>query len=195
MCGRYYLNDNTIENVWKQFPTIKNRLDRIPHGDIMPSADAPAILAEGKGLAAKNLIWGFTGYDGKKLLINARSESAMQKPTFSDSLRHHRCVIPAAGFYEWDRSRDKVSFFIKEKPVLYLAGLFRPEGSDLRFVILTREANESMLPVHERMPLMISEGDVESWILDDTKIDAHLRGDLPALDSYREYEQLSLFND
>ena len=149
MCCRFHMEEEdpvTEEAV----DEAQDRLDRlgiheqVKAGDVFPGQWAPVLSRSVAGAVRFfPMRWGYTG---KKLLINARSESAVQKPTFSDSLRHHRCVIPAAGFYEWDRSRDKVSFFIKEKPVLYLAGLFRPEGSDLRFVILTREANESMLP-------------------------------------------------
>ena len=192
MCGRYYIEEETTKYIWSAFPSLKETFPITEKCDFMPSATANAIIAGGDAMTGSSLQWGFPGYDGK-LLINARAETAAEKPTFADSVRERRCVLPAAGFYEWNRKKEKVSFFLEKKPVLYLAGIFRPYGDEMRFVILTREANESMLPVHDRMPLMIPEDAVEDWILDDKMTEEFLRQELPQLDSYQEYEQLTLF--
>ena len=113
---------------------------------------------------------------------------------FGDVTRRcRRCVLPASGFYEWDRSKEKVTFTLTGEPVIYLAGIYRPYGPENRFVIITREANESMLPVHDRMPLMISPQYVRDWLHDTDRMRNILQEPLPQLLAKRDYEQLSLF--
>ena len=193
MCGRYYMERGTWDHVRRDFAEIGAMPDLRP-GDIVPSADAPAlILNEQRRLRAVSFIWGFPGFDQKRLLINARAESIREKPVFSDSILSRRCVLPAAGFYEWDHEKQKCTFTQPGRPVIYLAGIWRPYGEEKRFVIITREANASMLPVHDRMPLMIEAGDVREWLGDLQKADRYLHNALPELNCRREYEQLSLF--
>ena len=142
-------------------------------------------------LAAEILQWGFPGFEKGRLLINARAESVMDRPTFADSFSSRRCVIPAAGFYEWDSKKEKVIFTLPDKPVLYLAGIFRPYGPEKRFVILTREANASMLPVHDRMPLILTSEEAALWVKDVSEAESILTKVLPQLRAERPYEQLT----
>ena len=141
-------------------------------------------------LAAKVLQWGFPGFDKGKLLINARAESVKDRPTFSRSFEQGRCVLPAAGFYEWDRSKEKVTFTVPDRPILYLAGIWRPYGPEKRFVILTREANASMAPVHDRMPLILTREEVAPWVSERAEAERLLVKELPMLKAERPYEQL-----
>ena len=115
----------------------------------------------------------------------------MDRPTFADSFSSRRCVIPAAGFYEWDSKKEKVIFTLPDKPVLYLAGIFRPYGPEKRFVILTREANASMLPVHDRMPLILTSEEAALWVKDVSEAESILTKVLPQLRAERPYEQLT----
>ena len=155
-------------------------------------AGNPLTGARGGGpLAAQVLKWGFQGFDRGKLLINARAESVLERPTFADSFRARRCAMPAAGFYEWDRKKEKVIFTVPERPLLYLAGIFRPYGSELRFVVLTREANASMAPVHDRMPLILDREEVEAWACDAAEAEKILTKELPLLRAERPYEQMT----
>ncbi len=194
MCGRYYIDEKTLSEVWEDFPELDSSLVVPPSGDIVPSMPALSITAGAdSGLTPAILFWGFPGFDGKKLIINARAESIRERPTFADSIRERRCVLPAAGFYEWDRKKQKVAFVHEHDPVIYLAGIWKPYGDINRFVIITREANESMIPVHDRMPLMIEPGDVKDWLLDPAGTENYLTQTLPQLSAKRDYEQLSLF--
>ena len=143
------------------------------------------------GLRTEPLLWGFPGFDKGKLLINARAESVKDRPTFADSFAERRCVLPAAGFYEWDRKKEKVIFTVTESKILYLAGIYRPYGEENRFVILTREANASMAPVHDRMPLILSRGEVEPWVRGVNEADDILAKKLPLLRAERPYEQMT----
>ena len=141
-------------------------------------------------LTPQVLQWGFPGFDKGKLLINARAESVKDRPTFRGSFEQGRCVLPAAGFYEWDKSKEKVTFTVPDKPILYLAGIWRPYGPEQRFVILTREANASMSPVHDRMPLILTREEVAPWVSERAEAERLLVKELPMLKAERPYEQL-----
>ena len=141
-------------------------------------------------LTPQVLQWGFPGFDKGKLLINARAESVKDRPTFRGSFEQGRCVLPAAGFYEWDRSKEKVTFTVPDRPILYLAGIWRPYGPEKRFVILTREANASMAPVHDRMPLILTREEVAPWVSERAEAERLLVKELPMLKAERPYEQL-----
>ena len=142
-------------------------------------------------LTPQVLQWGFPGFDKGKLLINARAESVKDRPTFRGSFEQGRCVLPAAGFYEWDRSKEKVTFTVPDRPILYLAGIWRPYGPEQRFVILTREANASMSPVHDRMPLILTREEVAPWVGERAEAERLLVKELPMLKAERPYEQLT----
>lgn len=202
MCGRYYINEEAWKVVRDDFPELTetnpfmNPTLRL--GDITPAMNVVSLVAAdsretGQPIRTAPLLWGFPGFDGKSLIINARAEGIADKPTFAESIRARRCVLPASGFYEWDRSRQKVTFTLDGRPVIYLAGIYRPYGDEQRFVIITREANASMTPVHDRMPLMIDPADVRTWINDPSATESFLTRQLPQLQAKRDYEQLSLF--
>lgn len=112
------------------------------------------------------------------LLINARSESASQKPAFRSAIRHRRCLIPASGFYEWRRDGNvKIPHLIsmKDRSPLALAGIWETysggDGSEIDTVaIMTTSANSDVAPLHNRMPAIISPPDFSLW-LDSTASD------------------------
>ena len=99
-----------------------------------------------------------------------------KRPAYASSFKHRRCLIPVNGFYEWQKipkSKTKQPWYFtaKEKPYLLLAGLWdewHGEGETLRScTILTTEANETMKPIHDRMPVILRMEDVRLW-LDET---------------------------
>ena len=194
MCGRYFWTNDAEDALEEDFPELVDELLRQAHmlraGDYTPAMKALA-LTGGKTLAAQVLQWGFPGFDKGKLLINARAESVKDRPTFRGSFEQGRCVLPAAGFYEWDKSKEKVTFTVSDKPILYLAGIWRPYGPEQRFVILTREANASMSPVHDRMPLILTREEVAPWVSERAEAERLLVKELPMLKAERPYEQLT----
>ena len=194
MCGRYFWTHDAEDALEEDFPELVDELLRQAHmlraGDYTPAMKALA-LTGGKTLAAQVLQWGFPGFDKGKLLINARAESVKDRPTFSRSFEQGRCVLPAAGFYEWDKSKEKVTFTVPDRPILYLAGIWRPYGPEQRFVILTREANASMAPVHDRMPLILTREEVAPWVSERAEAERLLVKELPMLKAERPYEQLT----
>lgn len=167
---------------------------RIPRsGDVYPSQTAAVIRAEGGELISEEMIWGFPGFDGKGLLINARSESALTKRTYRESVEHRRCVIPARGFYEWNAEKEKFSFRSRTHDPLFLAGCYNWFEDQERFVILTTGANASMRPVHDRMPLILKPGEVEMWLMRDRAVGEILGEEPEELECSTEYEQMKLF--
>ena len=192
MCGRYFWTDEAEDAFLEDFPDLAGAVRRLRAGDYTPGMSAAAIAAgTGSGICAEQLLWGFPGFDKGKLLINARAESVKDRPTFADSFAERRCALPAAGFYEWDKKKEKVIFTLPDKPILYLAGVYRPYGAEIRFVVLTREANASMEPVHDRMPLILSGEEVIPWVSDAAKAGDILTKELPMLKAERPYEQMS----
>ena len=190
MCGRYYIDEPTytyLETI------IKDPISFRVCGDIHPSEDALILTADRDGLLPNVMRWGFPSKESNKLLINARSETALSKPTFSDSIASRRCIIPAKQFYEWNKEKEKVTFTWADHPLLFMAGFYRPFAAENRFIILTTEANDSMRWVHDRMPLIFSQEDILDWILDNKKTSAFLSAGSPMLTGFQEYKQMSLF--
>ena len=195
MCGRYYCEPKTEYEVEKDLGFEKGAVSLVM-GDITPSMSSSVICAkrgdEDKRIIASTMFWGITGKD-KKLVINARSESVLDKTMFSESINHRRLVIPASGFYEWDKEKNKVSFFRGDKKPIYLAGFYMLSENKDSFVILTTAANDSMIKVHDRMPLMIEKDAVKYWIFDNSAAKDMLQMKMPLLECHTDYEQLSLF--
>jgi len=159
--------------------------------DIVPGSPAPMIAGSSGTLLLTRCTWGYPAVDGKgRLLINARAETALTKPTFREDVRLRRCLLPASGFYEWNAQREKFAFTGEDGPLL-LAGFYGMHGTLPRFVILTTAANASMAPVHPRMPLILPVEDAAAWILEDAQTAAFLEKK-PALLHCEQEGQLSL---
>lgn len=193
MCGRYYVDDETAREIEKLVRDLDRRLKMERTGDVFPSQNAMILKGEGNHLAAEQMRWGFPGFEKGKLLINARAETALERPTFRESVQDRRCIIPARGFYEWNKSKEKFTFERKDEPVLFMAGCYnRYEGQE-RFVILTTDANPSVAPVHNRMPLILEPEELGDWVLDDQVAESLLHKTPVLLEQRAEYEQMRLF--
>ncbi len=201
MCGRYYVDDETAREIEKLVWQMDERkrqeslraVDRIVVGDIYPGKDAPVLRGEDGFICCGWQRWGFPGFQGKKLIFNARCESALEKPMFRDSILHRRIVIPASWFYEWNIRKEKYTFKRKNMPVMFMAGFCRQYEDGEHFVILTTAANTSMKPVHDRMPLILEQEKITEWITDDTKTESILYQTPCLLERNTDYEQMSLF--
>ncbi len=197
MCGRYYISSDTADELEKLTGLVNSvlALKQIHRTDIHPSDNAPVLLAAQGKLDCAWLKWGFPlSSDRKKeLVFNARCESVLEKPLFREGIRHRRIAVPAEGFYEWNRDKVKYTFREKQRKLLFLAGCCRQYGDGEHFVILTTGANASMLPVHDRMPLILEKNQVTDWILESDRTESLLRQLPPLLERNTEYEQLSFF--
>lgn len=104
-------------------------------------------------------------------MINARSETVVQKSAFKNAFLNRRCLVPANGFYEWKKTADKPAyrFFLKEEGLFAMAGLWDEwtdkQGNAIQsFTILTTTANALVQVVHERMPVILSLEDEDKWL-------------------------------
>jgi putative SOS response-associated peptidase YedK len=193
LCGRYFYDSKTAYEVEDDLHLSRGALSTSA-GDITPGMAIPGIIwnKAGADVVLLDLFWGIVSKD-KKLIINARAESVMEKSMFADSVRNRRCILPAAGFYEWDASKTKFIFKRADKRPIYLAGVYDLSQNRDSFVILTTSANASMKPVHDRMPVMIDKGNVRDYLKDSAAAMEMLREPMPELDRSSDYEQRSLF--
>ncbi len=178
MCCRYYFEDEYREMIRdlmdSQGIKPKEPLIAEPGRDVFPSDASTVICGGSDGLIAANMRWGFSNPYKKGLIINARSETAQEKNLFSDSIMNRRCIIPASGFYEWDRYKARFRFTLPDDELVFLAGFYHDEQGAPRYTILTAEANDSMRPVHDRMPVMIGRDEIRSWIRDTDRLSEFL---------------------
>ncbi|MCH4280844.1 SOS response-associated peptidase [Mediterraneibacter sp. NSJ-151] len=193
MCGRYYVDDETAREIEKLVRDLDRKLQIERTGDVFPSQKATIIKGQEHHLATEQMRWGFPGFENGKLLINARAESALERRTFQDSVQHRRCIIPSRGFYEWNKSKEKFTFERTDAPALFMAGCYNRYEDEERFVILTTEANSSVTPIHNRMPLILEPEELEDWVLDDGATEYLLHKTPVLLKARAEYEQMRLF--
>ncbi|MBN1891350.1 MAG: SOS response-associated peptidase [Clostridiales bacterium] len=182
MCGRYFIADPaTDEEIRKICNDINfryqsaNRSINMKTGEIYPTDPAPVFVRENGLVTPVVMTWGFPRPSGSGVVINARAETAAEKPMFRGSVLHRRCVIPASGFFEWTHERKsggtKHLLTSEDVSLIHLAGLFSVfEKEDKEryaaFVILTVDANESVRDLHDRMPLIIPPSRDEEWLAD-----------------------------
>jgi putative SOS response-associated peptidase YedK len=193
MCCRYYFDQDSMTTIQRITQNAGSNPVHPAYGDVHPSDHVPIIAGKQDKLYAADMIWGMKNQKSNQLLINARAETVLEKPSFSYHVMHRRCVIVARHFYEWDRSRVKVTFTLPAHAPIYMAGFYQEETDGSHFVILTTGANASMQPVHDRMPLILKEQDLQNWICEDILLKDFLSQPSPMLERKQDYEQLTLF--
>ncbi|WP_394921898.1 SOS response-associated peptidase [uncultured Robinsoniella sp.] len=193
MCGRYYVDDDTIREIEKIVRHVEENLCRESGtGDIFPTSRAPVIVGKEAEFAEELFGWGFPGFDKKGVIFNARAETALEKRMFRDSILVRRCVVPARHFYEWDAHKNKYTFHREDGKILFLAGFYNLYDGQERFVILTTDANETMMSVHNRMPLILEREEIGDWIFDDFRAKEILHQVPARLKGSSEYVQQTL---
>ena len=171
MCGRFSLGlvygFSTRFGV-PEVPELK------PRYNIAPFQHVP-IIVNGESKSVKWMRWGLVPHWAKGeefglKLINVRSESAMEKPMFKPLLNRQRCLVPATGFYEWQKQGTRKRPYhirVKDQEYFAMAGIYdtwSKEGEDLvTFSILTTAANEAISPIHDRMPVILRREREAAW--------------------------------
>ena len=177
MCGRYWIDAENSSDELKQIIEVLNRKQiessspvQIKTGEIFPTDTVP-VIANSRSMKIKPFLmqWGFSGF-GKdaRPIINARSETALEKSMFRDPLLERRCLIPASHYFEWQtQGKNKIKHAIKTvEPMIYMAGIYRFEKDNQLpvFTILTREAAPEIAYIHNRMPLILPRWLCEEWL-------------------------------
>lgn len=171
MCGRFML-DIEIRDIISRYNAIKSDMELYPRREIFPSEMAPVVIKANGQLIIGELKWGFMTSYSNQLLINARSETVDVKSTFKESFIQRRCIIPATGFFEWEKvgeTKIRRSIKIKEQEIFSMAGLYdyffdKAGQRYAAFTILTTEANNSMKHIHDRMPVIIPKEAEDIWL-------------------------------
>ncbi|MEZ5332406.1 MAG: SOS response-associated peptidase [Thermoanaerobaculia bacterium] len=175
VCGRYSLT--TPRDVLVDLFDLADAEAVEARYNIAPTQEA-AVVRESEGRRTlEALRWGLvpSWADDPSIggrLINARSESAAEKPSFAESLRERRCLVPADGFYEWKPGpgRTRQPFWIRrpDGSPFAMAGLWDRWGSGDEalesFTILTTAANERLAPLHDRMPVLLPPDEWGRWL-------------------------------
>ena len=164
MCGRYYIEESESEEIAWIVNEVKKNNPEIKTGEIYPSNLVPIVSQREKKVTADACVWGFPGFGGKGLIINARAESVREKPMFRDAFFQNRCVVPSTGFYEWSASKQKYLFRFPDTNSLYMAAIRREWEGEERFVILTAAANSYVSGVHHRMPVLFHKSKIKDWL-------------------------------
>lgn len=193
MCGRYTLSDpgDLLDELGvTAAPSLS------PRYNIAPTQEVLAVRQEGDDRLAVGLRWGLIPYWAKDAaignrMINARSETVAEKPSFKHALKRRRCLIPADGFYEWVKTSAKGPkqpyhiHFEGHRPFVF-AGLWEvwkkgPEPIE-SCTVLTTDANEEIRPVHHRMPVILEGDKRDAWLdpsIEDSDLLSTLLGPLP----------------
>lgn len=176
MCGRYGL-DGKRQELERAF-TAKVVVELQPRFNIAPTTPVLVVRESAQGRIGTFLLWGLIPPWAKdpsiaSRLINARAETAAEKPSFRNALKRRRCLLPASGFFEWQAvpGGPKQPHWIHPRTGEFLAfaGLWEcwqgPNGEELEScTILTTEANAVMAPLHDRMPVILAEPDFDLWL-------------------------------
>jgi len=174
MCGRYTLAASAEELV-EAFDVPVPTFDVVPRYNIAPSQMAPVVAVDRRGRRSGLLSWGLVpGWVAEPGpgIINARAESAADKPSFREAFERRRCLVPADGFYEWRREAGaSIPHWIHPGAggLIAFAGIWerwRRPGAEPRntFAILTTDASEDVAELHDRMPVIVAAHDQALWL-------------------------------
>lgn len=188
MCGRFTSTTTDPDTLTDTFTLAEIRVEHLqPRYNVAPTQPILTIVADSDSQRFLGTMrWGLIPFwhkDPKRTggHINARSETAAEKPTFRSAFRKRRCLIIADGFYEWQKNEDgnktPMYIYLKDQQPFGMAGLWErwthPETGEVwvTCAILTTSANQVLKPLHHRMPVILSSDDYGRW-LDPTLEDA-----------------------
>ena len=196
MCGRYRLTKRRLLEI-EQYYEIEDLEDLElwqREYNIPPREMAPTVLkAHGKRRLAAGL-WSLLGpwadsleHTNRASTFNAKAETLTDRPAYRNAFLKRRCIVPAEAFYEWvgpKKERQPLNIARADGKLLSMAGLFnywRPAGSQgrpmLTFTVVTTAPSRWMARIHNRMPLILQDDQINTW-LDPTLSDARQLGEL-----------------
>jgi putative SOS response-associated peptidase YedK len=177
MCGRYTLYESG--KLAGRFRTADSAFKLEDSYNVAPGQYMPVIIQSELGRTVELMKWGLVPSWAKDTkigykMINARADTIFDKPAWRGPIKYRRCLVPAHGFYEWQRldAKTKHPYFIHptDQELFAFAGVYetwhdRMTGSELwTFSIVTTEANRDMEGIHDRMPVILSPDEEADWL-------------------------------
>ncbi len=174
MCGRFSIAVR-IGYLCERFGVSEPPEISLPAFNIAPAEDVPVITANGFphcSMMHWGLVQPWTHKRKPTVLVNVRAEGLSEKNQFQTHLSHGRCIVPATGFYEWEKTGSQkypVYFRLKHSEVFAMAGLCGinrapDDGWEWTFSIITTGPNSLVRPLHDRMPAILSQEDEKNWL-------------------------------
>ncbi len=181
MCGRFILLTD-LSVIVESFGIHEITCDYRPGNNISPGQQATAIIHDNDKNRLVNYRWGLIPSWAKdpsigNRMFNARAETVAEKPSFAKAFQKRRCLIPADGFYEWQKLgkiKNPLRFSLKSDQPFGFAGLYEtwssPEKEPVHTcTIITTESNELIRPIHDRMPVIVPKDKEALWLDPDNR--------------------------
>ena len=174
MCGRYtfFNNIDSLQHSLNIDVIDSNIINHQASYNISPTQNAPVVFEENNKRILKNMRWGLIPSWAKdnsfaSKLINARSETIADKPSFKNLITTNRCVVLANGYYEWvnvDNKKHPYFIYSEENTMISMAGLWTKWRDVVSFTIITKQSDISISHLHHRMPLILQEEKIDSYL-------------------------------
>ena len=188
MCCRYYFSKNepAFEALIARIlaSPLRERFEKefsrpvITDGEVRPTDIVPVIASNRNGeRSVFPMKWGFTIPNTKSPVVNARVESAAEKPLFKEAWQRRRCIIPASWYYEWEhlpapdgKTKTGAKYMIQPAghDITWLCGLYSFENDLPVFAVITRAPEGEAARIHDRMPLILPSEMINEWISPDS---------------------------
>jgi putative SOS response-associated peptidase YedK len=192
MCGRTTITVQNVDLLAEALgvPVDAFPADYQPHFNLAPTQDFFVLREHHERREILPAKWGLVNFWSKdkkraSLQINARADGIENKPAYREAFKRRRCIVPVDGFYEWygdKKARQPFWFHRPDGKLLLMAGLYESwqaePGAALQhsFTIITTEANELIAHIHDRMPVILAEEDIDKWLYEGEKDMARLKG-------------------
>lgn len=168
MCARYTVAQS-MTLLRERFGLKAADVEELPlRYNVAPSQKAPVIVLEKDGRVLRHHSWGLIPAWAKDpnvahKLVNARSETVDEKPSFKASFKSKRCLVAADGFYEW-KGKDPMRIVLPSREPFAMAGLWEEWEGRRTFTIVTTGPNELMKTIHARMPVILKREEEAAWL-------------------------------
>ena len=198
MCGRFS-NSTTSDDVKAtfklSFPSSggSRGQNNRPQWNIAPSMVIDTVVNIGQRRMLTAMTWGIATPQNTRPLINARSETMFEKPTFRQAARMRRCLVITSGWFEW--AAPKKPYFIRraDDTPMGMAGLYWDDDIDggRRCVIVTTAADRELSQIHHRAPMVLDPQYFDDWLDPETSLEAVAGLTRPSLDSVFDWHPVS----
>lgn len=208
MCGRKTLTKDKksiIEEL--KITEWDETINYIPSYNIAPTQKSLVVLGKNNRRQIKSMNWGLipSWLKNKKIgskLINARSETVHEKPSFKYLIKSNRCIIVSDGYYEWNTIKSKKQpyyIYDNQKTILPMAGLWSSWSLNdkeiiLSYTIITKKADANISHIHNRMPLIIDSYHINNWLNNDSIIELNSNSELIRKDQLNFHKVNSFVN-